>query len=626
MCREISLATCGGVLITATWTRTECAGSPKTTVLPSFFLPIFLLQATIHTRFAIMTIDEFEPEDVLTEINRKLANVSITNLNYSSGDVVDKSILPNVKQYLEASQPREKECFTAVQMIRKYLTQGTGTASLMSTNDILQLDILPRLRELLVEDNVPDLQFEVAWIVTNIAAGTSAQVHPLIEAGFVPALLECLKAPRVSISVKAQAAWALSNFAGESAALREELMRKGAITAVAHVLSLVCDETYDESIIWSGSTKRVTILNEDLRTDIKALTWSISNMARGGFRTADFWDMYIPAFEALSKAILFDHRELWVDGGWGLSRILHNTHDVEAFYHDLNVDPNLGTRLAELLVEPHITVSIPILRTLINITSAPTDQSMMFFDSQLLSVLSNLMSQDTPTCLRRDAFLVVANLVATESPIVEQVLEEDQILREVESAIGVPSHVFDPSTATWAPQRYYVRYPVDEDWKVTMEALWIVCNLLTVGCDAHITALLESYRQLPTDLMSILYYDHDRIPLNTITKTIDAMIDLVKRTNNLFNEDINPITQHWIECDIGNQLASLQQTHSGRQAFVESCLELNDLVYQCSNNVAAMFGLANRLTTTGANKRRVLHGLEDGDVRLIENAVGKLTI
>lgn len=28
----------------------------------------------------------------------------------------------------------------------------------MSTNDILQLDILPRLRELLVEDNVPDLQ------------------------------------------------------------------------------------------------------------------------------------------------------------------------------------------------------------------------------------------------------------------------------------------------------------------------------------------------------------------------------------------------------------------------------------------------------------------------------------
>lgn len=34
--------------------------------------------------------------------------------------------LPNVKQYLEASHPREKECFTAVQMIRKYLTQGNN--------------------------------------------------------------------------------------------------------------------------------------------------------------------------------------------------------------------------------------------------------------------------------------------------------------------------------------------------------------------------------------------------------------------------------------------------------------------------------------------------------------------
>lgn len=50
MCLEISLATCGGVLITATWTRTECAGSPKTTVLPSFFLPIFLLQGISYQR------------------------------------------------------------------------------------------------------------------------------------------------------------------------------------------------------------------------------------------------------------------------------------------------------------------------------------------------------------------------------------------------------------------------------------------------------------------------------------------------------------------------------------------------------------------------------------------------
>lgn len=144
--------------------------------------------------------------------------------------------------------------------------------------------------------------------------------------------------------------------------------------------------------------------------------------------------------------------------------------------------------------------------------------------------------------------------------------------------------------------------------------------------DCHSRALLESYRQLPTDLMNLLCYDHCNIPVNTITKTIDAMIDLVKRTNNLFTENNNPITQQWMECGLGHQLASLKQLHSGRHAFVESCWELNDLVYQRSNNVAAMFGLSGRFTTTGANKRRVLHGLEDGDVRLIENAVGKLTI
>jgi hypothetical protein len=41
-----------------------------------------------------------------------------------------------------------------------------------------------------------------------------------------------------------------------------------------------------------------------------------------------------------------------------------------------------------------------------------------------------------------------------------------------------------------------------------------------------------------------------------------------------------------------------------------------------------MFGLATppSFNTTGANKRRVLRGNEDGDIRLIENAVGNLCI
>lgn len=39
-----------------------------------------------------MTIDEFEPEDVLTEISRKLSNVSIHKLP-THGGYVDKDIV-----------------------------------------------------------------------------------------------------------------------------------------------------------------------------------------------------------------------------------------------------------------------------------------------------------------------------------------------------------------------------------------------------------------------------------------------------------------------------------------------------------------------------------------------------
>ncbi|KAI9314337.1 armadillo-type protein [Dichotomocladium elegans] len=574
-----------------------------------------------------MAIDEFEPDDMLTEINRKLANVALTNLAFGPGDLVDKSTLPTVKHYLNTSKSRERECFQSVQMIRKYLTQGSATASQGVTDEILALNILPRLRELLGEDSVPDLQFEVAWIVTNIAAGTSDQVQPLISEGFIPALLECLQSPSVKISVKAQAAWALSNFAGESPTLREELMRKRAIEVVSQVLSQVCDVTYDEAVIWSGVPKRISIMDDNLRVDIKALTWSISNMARGGFRTADYWDLYISAFEALSKAILFDHKELWIDGGWGLSRILHNTHDVDDFYKNIQIPQSFGSRLAEILSESNISVAIPILRILINITSGPTDPCILFRDSQLLSTLVNLMSDNTASCIRRDAFLVVANIVASENPMIDMVINDQDILHGLQAAICVPNHYFNEDTMTWESHQYYLRITTDEDWKVTMEALWIICNIFTVGNDHQIRALLEAYDELPDDLFYLLCHNHESSPVSTCVKLIDAMLDLARRTNQLYTDtNDNPITAQWADRGIGNYLERMARQFQGRSSIVERCEELSWLVYEKSSNVAAAFGLPSRYLTTGANKRRVLHGFEDGDVRLIENAVGKLSI
>lgn len=68
-------------------------------------------------------------------------------------------------------------------------------------------------------------------------------------------------------------------------------MTNNALDIVANVLENVCSDILDESLERSYTTGRVTIRDQDLCVDVKALTWALSNMCRGGFRTADYWDM-----------------------------------------------------------------------------------------------------------------------------------------------------------------------------------------------------------------------------------------------------------------------------------------------------------------------------------------------
>merc|ERR1719421_2227605 len=337
--------------------------------------------------------------------------------------------IPALSQALMSDDPQAQ--FNATQQFRKLLSIELNPP----IQEVIIAGVVPRFVQFLQDTARPDLQFEAAWVLTNIASGTAEQTRCVVEHGALPIFVQLLQSP--NDDVREQAVWALGNIAGDSPNFRDLVLQSGGLNPV------------------------MTVLRESEKTSMmRNATWTLSNLCRG--KPPPPFEWVSPALGTLANLIYSGDVEVLTDACWAMSYLSDGTNDRIAAV----IQAGVCRRLVELLTHTSPLVQTPALRAVGNIVTGDDAQTQVILQSQALPSLLKLLSH-AKKAIRKESCWTISNITAGNQEQIQEV---------------IASGLFPP----------VIHLLQTADFDIKKEAAWAISNATSGGSPQQVDYLVEA--------------------------------------------------------------------------------------------------------------------------------------
>lgn len=316
-------------------------------------------------------------------------------------------------------------------------------------DEVIQSGVIPRFAELLEKNDCAILQFEVAWVLTNVASGSSQQTRTIVDSGAAKTFIRLLDSPHPE--VREQAVWALGNVAGDCAECRDYLLNSGIMRPLLHLLR--------------ESEQNVTLTRNAV--------WTLSNLCRGKQPSADF-NQVKDSLPVLAKLLTHSDPEVLSDSCWALSYLCDGPNEkIQAV-----LNAGVARRLVELLMHESNPVVSAAIRAVGNIVTGEDHQTQIIVNCGALPFLKELLGSQRET-LRKEACWTVSNITAGNRQQIQAVCDTGLFPELIE--IINRAEVRTRKEAAWAITNATSGGTLEQvEYLVQCEAIQALCGLLHV--------------------------------------------------------------------------------------------------------------------------------------------------